>query len=103
MQPSAASQPSSVQLFPSSQSIRVPGLQASALQASPVVHASPSSQAMVFGVFTQPIAGSHPSSVQALLSSQSSGVPARQSPPPQLSWSVQAFASSHGAPVCFGV
>jgi hypothetical protein len=64
-------------------------------QRSPIVQALPSSQALVLWVWTQPVAGSHESSVQGLLSSQASGAPPWQAPPPQASPAVQASPSSH--------
>src|SRR5437870_4086921 len=70
-------------------------------QVSPVVHASKSSHEAVFGVCTQPVAGSHESSVQTLPSSQLGGALPTHLPPPQMSTVVQASPSSHGA--VFGV
>jgi hypothetical protein len=63
-------------------------------QVSPVVQALPSSQALVLFVKTQPVAGLHVSVVQTLASSQTTGAPALQVPPPQVSPVVQAFPSS---------
>ena len=61
---------------------------------SPVVHGLPSSQAFVLFVNTQPVVGLHVSVVQTLASSQTTAVPAKQAPPPQVSPVVQAFPSS---------
>jgi hypothetical protein len=90
-----------VQEFESSQFVGGPGSQAPALQRSPSEQAFPSSQGAVFGVAVHPIAGSHASSVQTFVSSQTSGAPGVQAPEAQRSPSVQAFASSQGA--VFGV
>jgi hypothetical protein len=70
------------------------------------VQALPSSHALVFGVWTQPASPTHAaptqpaglqeSSVHGLLSSQSSGGPPWHEPPPQVSFVVHTFPSSHG-------
>jgi hypothetical protein len=84
-----------VQTLLSSQTVGVPGWQLPPPHASPVVHAFPSSQAVVLLACTHPVAGLHESSVQALLSLQF-GVPAPawQLPPPHASPIVHAFPSS---------
>jgi hypothetical protein len=95
--PLAGLQLSVVQTLLSLQSsVPVPGWQLPPLQASPVVHALPSSQPAVLSVCTQPVAGLHESSVHGLLSLQF-GVPApgKQLPPPQASPVVHALPSSH--------
>ena len=71
-QPVAESHVSSVQRFPSLQSTGAPGLQRPPPHVSPVVHAFPSSHVLVLYVWPQPEDGSQLSSVQTLLSSQSS-------------------------------
>src|SRR2546427_499501 len=50
---------------------------------------------MVLFVKTQPVAGSQVSVVQMLLSSQTTGVPGWQVPPPHVSPVVHALPSSH--------
>jgi uncharacterized membrane protein len=78
-QPVAGLQLSVVQTFPSSQlSVPVPGWHDPPEQTSPVVQASPSLHAAVLAVITQPVAGLQLSSVQTLVSSQGSVVPAKQ-------------------------
>src|SRR5439155_1630135 len=67
-------------------------------QVSAVVQALPSVQAAVFGVFTQPVAGSHESSVQTLASLQLEAGPPTQTPPAQVSAVVQALPSSQCSP-----
>jgi hypothetical protein len=66
--PEAGLQESVVQALPSSVFNGPPALHDPAAQASPVVQALPSSHGSVLGVNTQPEAGLHESSVQALLS-----------------------------------
>jgi hypothetical protein len=95
-QPLAGSHESSVQGLPSSQTTAVPGWHDPPPQASPVVHALPSSHGLVLLVKTQPDAGLQVSVVQALLSLQTTGTPGRQAPPPQVSPVVQALPSLHG-------
>src|SRR5207249_3060368 len=68
---------------------------------SAVVQALPSSQGAVFGVCTQPVGGSHESSVQTFASLQLSGGPPTHAPLAQTSAVVQALPSLHGA--VFGV
>jgi hypothetical protein len=48
------------------------------------------------GVKTQPVAGSQLSAVHWVPSSQVTGAPGWQEPPPQVSPAVQALPSSHG-------
>src|SRR5437667_352120 len=91
-QPVVALQTSSVQAFPSSQLGAGPPTQRPPVQVSAVVQAFPSSQGAVFGVLTQPVAGSQESSVHGLPSSQLSAAPT-QRPPEQVSAVVQAFPS----------
>jgi hypothetical protein len=64
-------------------------------QVSLVVHAFPSSQGAVLSVWTQPVAGLHESSVQALPSLQLGPGPPTQVPPAHVSPVVQALPSSH--------
>jgi hypothetical protein len=97
-------------------------MQAPAMQASPEVHAEPSSQAAVLlvntqplaglqlssvhgllslqttGEVVQPVAGSQESTVQALPSSQSVGAPPWQAPARQASPEVHGLPSSHAGP-----
>src|SRR5438445_335288 len=61
-----------------------------------VVQALPSSHGTVFGVWTQPLAGSQESSVQGLPSSQLSSGPPAHAPAAQVSAVVQALPSWHG-------
>jgi hypothetical protein len=96
VQPVAGSQASVVQTLPSLQSGPGPPTQAPPAQASPVVQALPSSQGALLFAWVQPVAGSHPSSVQSLASPQSMGVPAQTSFR-QWSLPVQAFPSLHAA------
>ncbi len=68
------------------------------LQLSPVVQGFPSLHvAVLFAKPHCPVAGSHVSVVQTLLSLHVFGVPGRHVPPPQTSLSVQPFPSSHAA------
>ena len=66
-------------------------------QVSDVVQALPSSQEAVLFVKTQPVAGTHESSVQPLLSSQIGAEPPTQDPTAQVSTVVQALPSSQEA------
>jgi hypothetical protein len=84
-----------VQGLLSLQTIAVPA-QVPPLHVSLAVHAFPSSHEAVLFVYTHPVEGLHESSVQTLLSSQTTGVPGLHTPPPQVSPVVQAFPSSHG-------
>jgi hypothetical protein len=90
----AASQLSSVQGLASLQFTGVPARHVEKAQASPVVQAFPSSQAIVLFTVTQPVAGLQLSVVQRLPSSQLSGVPT-QAPPEHVSPVVQALPSLH--------
>jgi len=75
----------------------VPELQMPPPQASPIVQALLSSQALVLLAKTQtPVTGLQLSVEQRLPSSQIVAAPGWQIPPPQLSPVVQAFMSSHG-------
>ena len=94
-QPVASVQVSVVHGLLSLQMRPTPGWQVPPPQVSPVVQGLPSSQANVLFVKTQPVAGLHVSVVQTLASSQTTAVPAKQVPPPQVSPVVQAFPSSH--------
>jgi hypothetical protein len=78
------------------QAIAVPTWQVPPPQVSPAVQAFPSSQELVLFVKTQPVAGSHVSVVQGLLSSQATGAPGRQAPPLHVSPVVHTLPSSHG-------
>jgi hypothetical protein len=95
--PVAGSQESSVHRFPSSQFGGAPDTQRPPAQVSPTVQALPSLQAAVLFAFTQPVAGSHESSVHGLASLQARGAPGLQTPPPQASPTVQALPSSQGS------
>lgn len=96
--PVAGSQASSVQALPSLHGLVLPERQVPALQESPTVHASPSSQADWLGTDTQsPVSGSHESSVHAFPSSQSTRSPLSQLPAAQRSPTVHASPSSHGS------
>ena len=92
--PVAGLQLSVVQTLLSLQTIAVPGRQLPPPQVSPVVHASPSSQALALFVYTHPVAGLQVSVVQMLLSLQTVAAPPWQVPAPQTSPVVQAFPSS---------
>ena len=94
-QPVAGLQVSVVQGLLSLQTAAVPAWQLPPPHASPVVHALPSSHGLVLLVKTQPVAGLQVSVVQALLSSQTTGAPGTQAPPPQMSPVVQALPSLH--------
>src|SRR5262249_29589929 len=59
-------------------------------------HGLPSSHAAAFGVCVQPVAGSQPSAVQGLPSSQFGPGPPTQTPPAQASPTGHALPSSHG-------
>jgi hypothetical protein len=69
-------------------------------QVSPIVHGSPSSHSvpLVTGVCTQPVAGLQVSTVQGLLSSQSTGSPTHTPAALHRSFWVQAFWSPQGLP-----
>jgi len=96
-QPLVLSQPSSVHLLPSSQTVAAPGRQAPPLHASPLVHALLSSHAAVLAVVTQPLILSQASSVQGSPSWQMRSLPGAQAASAQASPTVQASPSSHGA------
>jgi hypothetical protein len=100
-QPVWALQLSSVHRLLSSQLRAVPLAQAPLAQMSLAVQLSLSLQAAVLLAKMQPVALSQLSSVQGLLSSQSSGVPALQVPPAQTSSTVQTLSSVQGK--VFGV
>jgi len=98
-------QVSTVQVLPSLQSatceatlhshVHVPALHALAAHVSPVVQASPSSHGAVLAACTQPLVVLQLSSVQGLLSLQSTAAPMHAALPSQVSDFVQAFLSSH--------
>jgi hypothetical protein len=96
-QPVAGLHESSVHGLLSLQETAAPAWHVPPEQASPLVHAFPSSQAAVLFVWTHPVAGLHESSVHGLLSLQETAAPAWQTPPPQVSPLVHAFPSSHAA------
>jgi len=95
-QPLAGLHESSVQTLPSSQLGAAPPTQAPPEQVSFVVQALPSLQGLVLFACTQPLAGLHESSVQALPSLQFTGGPSTHNPPEQVSFVVQALPSSQG-------
>src|SRR2546423_810969 len=98
-QPLAGSHESAVEKVPSSPLRRRPPLHRPPdphRQTSLVVQALPSSHGAVFGVWTQPLAGSQESSVQGLPSSQLSSGPPAHAPAAQVSAVVQALPSWHG-------
>lgn len=76
------------------QALVVPGWQEPPEHTSPLVQASPSSQAAVLFGYSQPEAGLQELSVQALPSSQATDVPPVQEPPLQTSPLVHASPSS---------
>jgi hypothetical protein len=86
-----------VQTLLSLQTTGVPGWQEPPAQASLVVQALLSSQGAALLLYTHPVVGSHPSSVQILLSLQTTGVSGWQEPPAQASPVVQALLSLQGA------
>jgi hypothetical protein len=95
-------QESSVQGLLSLQLGAGPPLQVPPPHLSLVVQAFPSLHGLVLSTWTQPpgtpkAAGLQESFVQGLLSSQLSGAPPMQVPPPHVSFVVQAFPSLHGA------
>src|SRR2546428_410187 len=103
----ASSQASVVRTLPSSQLSGVPGLQVPPPHTSWPLQTVLSSQEAVLLVWKQPLTALQASSVQTLLSSQLSGVPGLQVPPPHTSWPLQAVLSSQEAvlfvwkqPVC---
>jgi len=96
-QPPDGLQLSSVQTLPSSQLGGAPPTQAPPLHVSLVVQALPSLHGALLLVWTQPVAGSQPSSVQPLPSLQFGAGPPMQRPPLQASLVVQALPSLHGS------
>src|SRR6266849_2358938 len=96
-QPVAGLQLSSVQTLLSLQLGAGPPTQAPPLQVSLVVQAFPSLQGAVLLVWKHPLVGSQASSVQTLPSSQLSGAPGLQVPPPHTSWPLHTVLSSHEA------
>jgi hypothetical protein len=94
-QPVAGLHESSVQTFPSLQFGGTPPTQLPPEHVSFVMQALPSSHAAVLFVWTQPVAGSHESSVHGLPSSQFGAAPPTQLPPAQVSFVVQALPSLH--------
>ena len=95
-QPLALSHASSVQGLLSLQTTAFPLAHAPAAHASPVVHASPSSQALALNAWLQPPTGLQLSVVHEFLSSQSTPRPDKQPPFLQASPLVQALLSSQG-------
>jgi hypothetical protein len=101
-QPEAGSHESVVQALPSSQPSAGPPWQVPPPHVSFVVQALPSLHGAVLGVWMQPVVppkpdGMQESSVHGLLSSQLSGGPPLQVPPPHVSFVVHTFPSSHGS------
>jgi hypothetical protein len=95
--PLAALQESSVHGLLSLQTVAVPPVHVPATHVSLDVHALLSSHVAVLGAFRQPVTALHESSVQPLLSLQSSGVPTWHEPPPHTSAPLHASPSLHGA------
>jgi len=95
VQPLAGLQPSVVQTLPSSQFGAGPPWQLPPAHASFVVHALPSSHALLLLACVQPLAGLHPSVVQTLPSSQFGAGPPTQAPPEHVSFVVHALPSLH--------
>jgi hypothetical protein len=95
--PVPGSQLSSVQTLPSLQFGAGPPTHVPPVQVSAVVQALLSSHGALLLACVQPLAGLQLSSVQTLLSSQSSAGPLPQAPPLQVSVVVQASPSLHGA------
>ena len=73
-----------------------PPTQAPLLQASPVVHALPSSHALLLLLCAHPVAGTQESFVHGLLSLQLGAGPPAHTPPLHASPVVQALPSLHG-------
>jgi hypothetical protein len=96
-QPVAGLHESSVQPFPSLQLGAEPPTHAPPAQVSLVVQALLSSQEAVLFALTQPVAGSHESSVHGLLSSQFGAEPPTHAPEAHVSLVVQALPSSQEA------
>ena len=100
VQPLAATQLSVVQALPSLQTSAVPAAQVPFWQVSVPLQTLASAHDVPFvtGVVVQPVAGLQPSVVQALPSSQSSAVPAVQTPAWQVSAPLQTLPSAHAVP-----
>src|SRR5207237_818161 len=96
-QPLTASQASDVQTLPSSQLSGVPGLQVPPPHTSWPLQTVLSSQEAVLLVWKQPLTALQASAVHTLPSSQLSGVPGLQVPPPHTSWPLQTVLSSQEA------
>ena len=96
-QPKAVSQVSVVQGLPSSQALVPVGLQAPAVQVSPVVQLLLSVQGKVLSMCLQPVVAKQLSSVHGLPSSQDSGAAPTQTPLAQVSMVVHASPSLHGS------
>jgi hypothetical protein len=94
-QPVAGTHESFVQTLLSLQFGAGPPTQTPPAQVSAVVHALPSLHEMVLLAFTQPVAGTHESFVQTLLSLQFGAGPPTQTPPEQVSPVVHALPSLH--------
>ena len=97
--PFAGLHASSVHALLSLHTTGAPATQAPAEQASPAVQAFPSLQVFVLSFVKThaPVAGLHASSVQALLSPQTTGAPGTQDPDEHVSPVVHAFPSLHAA------
>lgn len=95
-QPPVESQLSVVHGLPSLQVTAGPPLQLPPAHVSVLVQALPSLQGMAAAIATQPLAGSHKSKVQGLLSAHARAVPGLQLPPVQTSFWVQALPSLQG-------
>ena len=96
-QPVAGTHASSVQTLLSLQFVAEPPTQNPPEHVSAVVQALPSLQEAVLFALTHPVAGTHESSVQTLLSLQFGAEPPTQDPPAQVSAVVQALPSSQEA------
>src|SRR4030095_11774215 len=92
--PEDGSHASSVQGFSSAQLRNPSPLQRPPWQISSVVQALPSLQGAVLLVWTHPVAGLHPSSVQGFASSQLGSIPGRHTPWRHVSCSVHELPSS---------
>jgi hypothetical protein len=90
-------QESSVQALLSLQLVAGPPWQVPVPHVSPVVQALPSSHEAVLSVWTQPPEESHVSSVQGLLSLQSTVRLPAHTPPAHVSFAVQKLPSSQDA------
>jgi hypothetical protein len=101
VQPPAGEQVSVVHGLLSLQTVAGPGTHWPAEHMSPVVHASPSLQVLVFGVFRQPLAAPQVSVVHGLSSSQSTAAPLMHMLFMHSSSSVHRFPSLQGSK--FGV